>query len=153
MVHLSLFISFLALAVSFWNRVETFLNLRRQKKLELVKRVGEALVAAQILKNTLSINIGELESLLKINSENPAINKLIISEFTDKLQIIKTEYEQIWQFVKAFEGIIIHFEKSKNASVDVASVEAKVAHFNQRRELALFDIQYLKDYSQKKTVV
>ena len=148
MVHISLIISILALAISIWNRVETFLNLKRQRKSELVKLVGEALVSAQILKNTLSLNLDELERVLKEKSGDEVTNRMILAEFSDKLGTVKVEYEQIWEFTKAFEKIVMHFEKGKSLAIETSSIEAKVAHFNQRRELALFDIQYLKDFVQ-----
>lgn len=30
-----------------------------------------------------------------------------------------------------------------------SAIEAKIAHFNQRKELALYDIEFLKNYSNK----
>jgi hypothetical protein len=43
---LGVLISLLALAVSIWTRLEAFTSLRRQRKIELVRRLGDALSQA-----------------------------------------------------------------------------------------------------------
>lgn len=49
------------------------------------------------------------------------------------------------EFVKSLEIIVGAFEKGENQQLKASAIEAKIAHFKQRRELSLFDIEYLKN--------
>ncbi len=134
----------LALVISIWSRLETFYFNRNQRKLEQAKRVGEALVNAQILKNTLSNNIEVSETFLnKMAKSNDS--KILYSEVFEGLGKLRNEYEQIWEFVKSLEIIVGAFEKGEKPQLTASAIEAKIAHFKQRRELSLFDIEYLRN--------
>ena len=146
--NLSFIIAIIALLISIWGRLEMFFTTNRQKKLEQAKRIGEALVSAQILKNTLSKNIDAMELFTK-DLNNSKINQLYKTEFNQRLDNLKSEYLQIWNLVKGFEKLIGYFQIGKNSKIEPSVIEAKIAHFNQKRELAQFDIEYLNNFIRK----
>jgi len=134
----SFILAIVALLISIWGRIETYLIGNRQRKIELSKRVGEALVSSQLLKNTISENIDTLKK--SIENEKDSLTKTVLQNL---LAGLDKEYTQIWDFVSAFEKITGEFELGKSLSIDHSSIEAKIALFNQRRILAEFDIAYL----------
>ena len=137
--NLSLYIAITALAISIWGRIETYLSVNRTRQIELVKRVGEALISAQMLKNVLGNNIDALPPYIEELSKSKN-DPILDSTLKSILVQLETEYNNIWDFVKAFEDVITNFEKGITQRISQAQVEAKIAHFNQRRILAQADI-------------
>ncbi len=138
--NLSIIIAVIAVSISVWTRVETFVVNRRQQRVDRAKRVGEALIAAQKLKNELSNCISALKGITV--TDTVAYNRLQ-SEFTTWLAKLETEYTQVWDYTKAFEEVIGAFERREDIALDDASIEAKIAHFNQRCVVAEYDISYI----------
>lgn len=91
--QLSLIISVTALLISLWGRIEAYLISKRQTQVEQAKRVGNALIAAQILKNTLSDNIESLETAVGRIPKSHVDSVVIDKEFMPRLEILKKEYE------------------------------------------------------------
>ena len=147
--YLSLIISITALLISLWGRIESYLNGKEQKQLDQAKRAGNALITAQILKNTLSDNLDSLEFSITSAQDSELKDVLIKNELLSKLDLLKKEYEEVWGFVKAFEEIVVAYESGLKPKIKPAAIEAKISHFNQRKELALFDIEYLKKLSKE----
>lgn len=137
---ISLAFAAISLLISIWGRIETFFIGTRQRKIDLSKRVGEALVSAQMLKNTVSDYIDILRNYIEKGNPHSL-------ELEGRLKVLETEYYQIENFVIAFESITNYFESGKTLPISHASIEAKVARFNQRRILAEYDIKYLQRIS------
>jgi len=139
----SLVLAIIALVISIWARLETFYFSKRQQSLDQVKRVGEALLSAQILKNTLSNNIDSLELYIKEfkTSQSQEIDLKSLNELLEKLN---SEYKVCWDSVRLFEEIIVKYKSGTLPIIIPTAIEAGIAHFNQRKELAMFDIEYLK---------
>lgn len=145
LIEWSFTLSIIALVISIWGRFEAYFISRRQHQVEQAKRIGEALVSAQVLKNTLSDNIDEFDKILQ-NDNVVTLNVKFVEEFSKKLSEVKKEYEKVWEYVKVFEAATLEIAKKQKTSINVASMEASIAHFNQRKVLAQFDIQYLNSF-------
>lgn len=146
MITWSFIFSIIALITSLWGRIESFYISKRQFKFEQAKKIGEALVSAQILKNTLSDYIEEVQELLKVKKN---LSQEIRESYEKSLKDLKNEYENSWIFVNAFEKSTISIINGTNININLAKMEATVAHFNQRKILALYDIQYLNSINKK----
>lgn len=144
--EIGLLISALALLLSLWTRFETVILTNRQRKITRAKNAGQALIAAQELKNRLGECIesfkNEEKSLTEINTTHEIARKIALQESIKK---IKEEYDQVWDFLKILELIVMAFESGLEASIDEAQLEAKIAHFHQRRVLAEFDVRYVQN--------
>ena len=114
-------------------------------KLDQVRRLGSAFVSAQALLNTLSSNISELELLIKDLSIRDD-KKPYLDKFTQILEILNSDYEVTKTFLSSCEPLIKEFERGNNLSIKPTIIEAKIAVFNQRREVALNEIEYIKNY-------
>jgi hypothetical protein len=148
LIELSFTLSIIALVISIWARFEAYFITRRQHQVEQAKRIGEALISAQMLKNTLSDNIDEFDKVLR-NDNVVRLNAKLVEEFSNRLSNIKNEYDKVWEDLKVFECATLEIAKGQKTSTNVASMEAIIAHFNQRKALAQFDIQYLNSFWQR----
>ncbi len=139
----SFFISIVALVIAIWGRIETYESLKRTRRIELVKRVGDALLASQYLSNKLEYQKELAEQFLsKVQITAP--NNANISFFKEAAAKLKSEREEILLFLQAFEKITICFERGDKVSLEQTMIEAKIAHFNQRAALCGSDIEYLE---------
>jgi hypothetical protein len=131
-------ISILALLISAWTRVETFLHLRRQHRTDLARRLGEALATAQQTKNQLSETIDVVKNLIRQPGEQPAA----IDVYKAACSRMEQNYTEIWNLIEAMEAISIAFEQGMNAPLNPAVVEAKIGRLNQIRVLAQHDCEF-----------
>ena len=132
----SLAISIAALLVSGWTRVEAFLDLRRQRRTDIARRLGEALVGGQMTKNQLWDSIDVVKTLI-----NARPNELpeIVYAYRQTLSRMELNYDEISRLIGAMEAISIGLEQGLRAPMDPAMIEAKIARFNQIRILAQYD--------------
>ena len=75
--HLSIIIASLALIISIWAKIEGSSNYQRQLRLERAKKVGDALISAQQLKNELSVCIEELNFTIEGLQNQPDTNNIL----------------------------------------------------------------------------
>ena len=143
--HLSIIITSLALIISIWAKIEGSSNYQRQLRLERAKKVGDALISAQQLKNELSVCIEELNFTIEGLQNQPDTNN-ILPELRDTQAKLEEEYKMVWKSVGAFEKVTMAFERGEKLPIDATAIEAKVARFNQRKILAEHDIRYLKSH-------
>jgi hypothetical protein len=132
-------ISILAFLVSGWTRVETFLNLRRQHRTDLARRLGEALVACQQTKNELADSIDQVKNFIDTSdSESHAM----LEAYEATCSRMEKDYNEIWKQIQAMEAISIAFERGDRVATDPATIEARIARLNQIRLLAIYDAGY-----------
>ncbi len=146
-IELSIVISIIALLFSIWGRIESFSLSTHQRKLEITKKIGDALISSQQLKNTLFDFIEILKDLIE---KSPNENSQYLDEARSYYTELEKEYEFIWDFVKKFERIIVEIEKGKFQKFKSYQIEAKIYHLNQRRILVEYDLTYIKKLLQNK---
>lgn len=142
---IGILISTIALVLSIWTRFEAVILAKRQRKIIRARNAGQALIAAQELKNRLydCIESFETEDKAIIEANTPHLIAKKIA-FQEAIKKIKGEYDQVWDFLKALELIVMAFESGQEPSIDESQLEAKIAHFHQRRILAEFDVRYVQ---------
>lgn len=136
----SLTISVIALLISLWSRIESFYQGSKQRRAELVRRLGDAFSSAQLLKNMLS----DYDETLLEHISNTT-DEMLLPHFKETQEKLKKEYDLIWKYVKYFENVIILFQNGKSSTLDLAEIEAYIARFNQRRILAEYDIDFVRN--------
>ena len=144
---LSLVVSSAALLVSVWTRIETVVIGRNQRRAELARRMGEALVAAQELKNKLS----DCGDILKEELKMPSLHPALVDALRDHLQKVMERYSEVWPLVGDFEQAVIAFERGGHLRIKASVAEAKVARFNQTRILTEFDVRHLQSEQWEQT--
>lgn len=150
LTYWSFIVAIVALIISIWARIEAYLTSTRQQKNERAKNVGEALVAAQALKNSISDYIDEFKLFLE--ESTPHLKEPFVHEFNSMLSELKDEYNIIWDFVRYFEKITMVFESGQNLKIETSAIEAKIARFNQRRNLVEFDIRGFNKLRSRKEI-
>lgn len=138
---ISLCVAIIALAVSLWTRVEAFLALRRQRRIDLVRRVGDALVAVQHAKNDQAQFADKLEAFIADQSDTQ--HEIVITTFRQSLEKAESDYLSLSSIAEAFEGLVIQAERNGRFSLDQSVVEAKIARFTQIRALAQYNASYI----------
>lgn len=145
----SLCFALIALTISVWGRLETFYINSRQRRLDLAKQIGDALLSTQILKITLDKNIDALELVMsKLDQSKVAPD--IYQGFVDGLAKTQKDHKLMEDFIKHFEKINNYFEDGVHINLEPAAMEATIARFRQKREMALFDIEYLNNFYETK---
>ena len=72
-------------------------------------------------------------------------DEMLLPHFKETQEKLKKEYDLIWKYVKYFENVIILFQNGKSSTLDLAEIEAYIARFNQRRILAEYDIDFVRN--------
>jgi hypothetical protein len=139
----SFVLSITALVITLWGRIETYQNLKITRRIELVKRVGDALLASQNLSNKLDQQKDLADEFLA-KAKIAGDGKIEEDVFKEAVIKLNDEREAILLFLQAFERITMTFERGENVSIEQSMIEAKIAHFNQRAALCTGEINYLE---------
>ena len=134
-------VSILAVLISVWTRVETYTSLKRQRRIELAKRIASALVAGQEFKNDLGDSI---EVMKKRRDRQPTTLSLPAHlALEETLHRMESDFNTVWKIIGGLEAASVLIEKGQNVSVDEAAIEAKLGRFKQIQVLAKYDAKSL----------
>jgi len=139
----SVLIATCALVISIWTKLGVNREIRMRWKIEQIRRLGEAFVAAQKAKNKLS----ECESLLAALISGAVAegkSRETLEEMRSLRDTIEGRYQEVWEWVKNAEAVLGHFERGGDANLDLRNAEVKVARFNQLLALTEGDVHHVK---------
>ena len=137
---LALLISLAAFAISLWTRIESYASLKRQRHIDLVRRVGEAFNSAQQAKNELSDLIDRLKEMQQLDSSQLSLPERLANTAT--LERCEADYKILWDLIGTFEHLLIHFERGGKVPLEQSVIEAKIARYGQIRVLAQHDLAF-----------
>ena len=126
-----LLISGTALLISVWTRIESFQSLRRQRRVDLVRRLGDSLVhaleARSLLSDALTPRISALEAAgHEFNSE---------AEENYHWKLIG-KYSDSWKLVEYSETLLLAASAGKGSEIDPVRIESAIALLNQLKHEA-----------------
>ena len=135
-------ISILAVIISVWTRIEAFTSLKRQRRIELAKRIAAALVAGQEFKNDLGDSIEMMKK--RLNSQPPTLSLPQTLALKETLTRMDADYDTVWKIIGGLEAASILIERGSAIAVDEAAIEAKLGRFKQIQILAKYDAKSLE---------
>ena len=126
---LGFIVSIVALGISIWTRLEAFGNLRRQRRLELVRRLGDALAQALETRSTYSKALVLRITLTEPNSKTLG-DPLTCDELSLRLEEISDLAEQVESLLKAARNGMV-------GTLDPVIMEAQIALLIKHRHDAI----------------
>lgn len=133
---LGLLISLLAFGISIWTRLEAFTSLRRQRKIELVRRLGDALNQA-LEARTIYTKAFTLRIFLPDPNSNTLGDPLTSDELSLRLEEIDDLASQTEELLKVATG-------GRVGELDPVIMEAQIALLTKHKHDARNSAQQLE---------